>query len=288
MKQVVIRDDDICACTRPDMLELLYRPLLDAGASVALSVIPAIRGGLSAGPLNGPFWKTYQLEYSPCLPPEQRALFQTFPLEPASEIVSYLLQNPGYEIVQHGYNHCIVDGLREGMLTDPRLISQKIAESSSIMHHCFGKNCDFFVVPWDDVSPASIKLLKQHFKGISLQRIGQRHVSAPKKMHAVCRRFMNDRHRLPYFWDGDFLLLEYPGPILSMFQDFGAMKKQIIRWLEQHDILVLVTHYWEFFWDWDQPNREFLDTWHDIAAYLLQRPDLELVRFSDLYKHLSA
>ncbi len=286
MKYVVIRDDDTCSFTRPEMLEILYKPLLDAGKSVALSVVPAIGGGQPAGPLNGPFWERFQLDYSPCIPPQKRAEQKVFPLIPNSEIVSYLQSRPEYEIVQHGYNHISINGVREGMFTDTHLVTEKILESRAIMKSCFGRDSDFFVVPWDDVSTETIMILRRYFKGISLHRLGKRHVSWLHKLPVAGRRFLNDRIRTPYYKDGNFLLLEYPGPILSMFNDFTTMKKQTAACLENHDIVVLVQHYWEYFWDWGKPNQDFLSTWYDIATYLLNRPDIEIISFSTLYNKL--
>jgi hypothetical protein len=286
MKYVVIRDDDICFFTRPEMLELLYQPLLKEGKPVALSVVPAIGGGQPAGALNGQFWEQFRLEYSPCLPPNLRAEKQIFPLTPDCEIVCYLQERKGYEIVQHGYNHLAIDGVREGMLTDTQLITEKVEASRTIMAECFGRSSEFFVVPWDDVSTETLMILKRYYKGISLHRLGKRHVSWPRKIQAAGRRFLSDRTRTPYFRDGDFLLLEYPGPILSMFNDYKMMKMMVADFLAHHDILVLVSHYWEYFWDWDVPNQEFLSAWHDIATYLLERPDVEIVGFSKLYDHI--
>ncbi|MBU1567460.1 MAG: DUF2334 domain-containing protein [Proteobacteria bacterium] len=286
MKYVVIRDDDICFFTKPEMLETLYKPLLDLGKPVTLSVVPAIHGGQSAGPLNGPFWDRFQLDYSPCLPPHKRAEAHVSPLTADCEIVNYIHSRPEYEIAQHGYNHIAIEGIREGLLTDRHLITERLEASRAIMQECFGRPSDFFVVPWDDVSAETITILKHYFKGISLHRLGQRHVSWSRKLQAIGRRFMNDRIRAPYFQDGDFLLLEYPGPILSMFNDYKGMKELTVSWLKNHDILVMVNHYWEYFWDWGEPNREFLSAWHDIAAYLLDRPDVEIISFSTLYDHL--
>lgn len=286
MKYVVIRDDDICALTSSEMLETLYQPLLDAGKPVSLSVVPAIGGGQPVGPLNGPFWEKYRLDYSPCLPPRQRSENRIFPLSPDHEIVRYLRGRAGYEIVQHGYNHTAVDGVREGVLTDTPLVIEKIEESRAIMTECFGQPSDFFVVPWDDVSAETLFILKRYFKGISLHRVGKRHVSWPRKIQAAGRRLLSESGRAPYFKDGDFLLLEYPGPILSMFNDYSMMKNKVVEYLANHDILVLVSHYWEFFWDWGEPNRDFLFAWHDIADYLLNRPDVEIINFSTLYSHI--
>lgn len=286
-KYVVIRDDDICLFTRPEMLEIIYKPLLDAGKSVALSVVPAIGGGQPAGALNGQFWRQFQLDYSPCLPPNKRAEASISPLTPDCEIVRYLCARREYEIVQHGYNHLISDGIREGLLTDERLIIDKVKASRTLIKKCFGRECEFFVAPWDQVSTETIMILKRYFKGISLYRIGQRHVSSwPRKIQAAGRRFLSDQVRAPFFRDGDFLLLEYPGPILSMFNDYHTMKERVIDFLTNHDILVLVNHYWEYFWDWDAPNREFLSAWHDIATYLLERGDVEIISFSMLYDRI--
>lgn len=286
MKYVVIRDDDICLFTGTDMLETLYRPLLDAGKPVSLSVVPAIGGGQAVGHLNGPFWEKYRLEYSPCLPPGQRRERRIFPLTPDCEIVRYLRERTGYEIVQHGYNHLAVDGIREGMLTDKLLIAEKIESSRAIMQECFGRPSDFFVVPWDDVSAETLAILKRYFKGISLHRIGKRHVSWSRKLQTAGRRFLPERVRSQYVRDGGFLLLEYPGPILSMFNDYKTMKKRVEDFLADHEVLVLVSHYWEYYWDWDEPNRKFLAAWHDIVACLLERPDVEIVDFSGLYAHV--
>ncbi len=286
MKYVVIRDDDICYFTKPKMLESLYQPLLDAGKSVGLSVIPAISGGQPVGALNGPFWQRFRLNYSPCLPPQKRDVAETFPLTPECEIVNYLRNRTGYEIIQHGYNHIAIDGVREGMLTDTRLVREKVEKSRAILEVCFGRPSDFFVVPWDDVSCESLAILKHYFRGISLHRVGKRHVSWAQKPRAVLRRFLSDERRTPYLQDGQFLLLEYPGPILSMFHDFSIMKAQVKEYLKHHDTLILVNHYWEYFWDWDEPNRQFLAAWHDIAAYLLDRSDVEIISFSKLYEHI--
>ena len=285
MKYVVFRDDDICHFTRPEMLETLYRPVLDAGRSVGLSVIPAVTGGQPVGELNGPFWERYRLNYSPCLPPGSRDKAETFPLKPDSEIVEYLRKN-NFEILQHGFNHIAIDGVREGMLRDTAQINQLVVESRGIMTDCFGKPSDFFVVPWDDASTEILKVLRKNFKGISLHRIGQRHVSPLQKLRAAGRRFLDDNKRSPYFWDGDFLLLEYPGPILSMFNDLSLMKGRVEEWLAAHDLLVLVSHYWEFFWDWNVADQEFLTAWHDILDYLLEREDVEILSFSQLYQKL--
>ncbi len=270
MKYVVIRDDDTCFFTKPYMLEKIYQPLLNAGKSITLSVVPAIGGGQPCGAMNGEFWKRFQLDYSPCLPPHQRSKAQVFPLTPDCEIVRYLRERKGYEIVQHGYNHLVIDGVREGMLTNPRQVTEKIESSGTILENCFGLKSDFFVVPWDDVSAETIMILKRYYKGISLHRIGKRHISSwPRKIQVAGRRFLNDRIRTPYFRDGDFLLLEYPGPILSMFHNYRTMKEKVDDFLLNQDILVLVSHYWEYFWDWDEPNKKFISAWHDIASYLL-------------------
>ncbi|THB72648.1 MAG: DUF2334 domain-containing protein [Desulfobulbaceae bacterium] len=285
MKYVVFRDDDTSHFTKPAMLETLYRPLLDAGKSVGISVIPAITGGQVVGPLNGPFWDKFRLEYSPCLPPEYRKEEKTFPLTPNSEIVEYIKKN-NYEILQHGFQHTAEGGIHEGMLKNTSKISQLLNESQQIMNRCFGKASEFFVVPWDDASKESLKVLRKHFKGVSLNRVGQRHVTPLSKIRAASRHFVNDKKRIPYFWDGEFLMLEHPGPVLSMFNNFSLMKGAVAEWLDSHDLLILVNHYWEFFWDWNIPNLEYLETWHDIVHYLLDRKDVEIISFSQLYEKL--
>src|SRR2546423_5020520 len=94
MRYVILRDDDTNALTPIECLEGLYRPFLDRGLPVSLSVIPEVRAnatmpdgrpeGFLMGRLGG---------------------HETTPIGQNPKLVRYLTRNSGYHIVQHGCHH---------------------------------------------------------------------------------------------------------------------------------------------------------------------------------------
>src|SRR6266404_1622455 len=94
MRYVILRDDDTNALTPVECLETLYRPFLDRGLPVNLSVIPEVRvnvtlpDGRPEGFLMG-----------------RPGGNETKPIGQNPKLVRYLQKNPGYHVVQHGCHH---------------------------------------------------------------------------------------------------------------------------------------------------------------------------------------
>ena len=95
MHYVILRDDDTNAFTPVECLEELYRPFLNQGIPVNLSVIPDVRAD------------TLRLDGRP-----EQFLFAkngydelTRPVGDNQELTTYLRDNTGYHIAQHGYDH---------------------------------------------------------------------------------------------------------------------------------------------------------------------------------------
>ncbi len=99
MRYVILRDDDTNAFTPVDCLERLYRPFLERGLPVNLSVIPDVRTNvirLDGLPEQFLFAKNGCHEL-------------TRPIGDNNELTSYLRNNPGFHIVQHGYDHSLLE-----------------------------------------------------------------------------------------------------------------------------------------------------------------------------------
>lgn len=287
MKHVIIRDDDISFFTPVEVLDTLYGSWLSSGGTVALSVVPAIQCGIKAGIDNGPFWTEYRMDYSPFIPPDYREVNGVFSVGDNKELVSYLMENKGYEIVQHGYAHTKIRGVFEGKLSDPAEIMGKIEESKNVMFDAFGYRPEFFVGPWDAFSPGTISCLKDSFKGISMYRLGKRHMPWYLKPSAVLRQLVPGGRKKGYFRWGDFVIFEHPGTIISMFNKPGNILPHIKEALKQVDILVLVTHHWEFFYDWNGLNSKFFEAWQDVLDFLLNDDSLSITTFHDIYEKIT-
>src|SRR5882724_9321532 len=99
MRYVVLRDDDTNALTPVECLERLYLPFLERGLPVNLAVIPKVCTSAKR-PDNRPegflFAKNGGTE-------------TLIPIGENQKLVRYLLDRPGYRIIQHGYQHTLFE-----------------------------------------------------------------------------------------------------------------------------------------------------------------------------------
>lgn len=95
MHYVILRDDDTHALTPPECLERLYRPFLDRGMPVNLAVIPEVHTDVRM-PNGRP--EGFLAAGAPTTRP-------SMPIAESRDLVNYLLNEPGYHIVQHGCHH---------------------------------------------------------------------------------------------------------------------------------------------------------------------------------------
>ncbi|HLZ53626.1 MAG TPA: DUF2334 domain-containing protein, partial [Verrucomicrobiae bacterium] len=99
MHYVILRDDDTNAFTPVACLERLYRPFLQRGLPVNLAVVPDVR--TDAASFDGRleqflFFKNGCVEL-------------TKPIGDNEELVHYLREQPGFHVVQHGYDHSFLE-----------------------------------------------------------------------------------------------------------------------------------------------------------------------------------
>src|SRR4051794_20435100 len=95
MRYVILRDDDTNALTPIECLERLYRPFLDRGLPVNLSVIPEVRTNLTL-PDGRPEGFLMGRGGSPQ---------ETLSIAQNRKLTRYLQKEPGYHILQHGCYH---------------------------------------------------------------------------------------------------------------------------------------------------------------------------------------
>src|ERR1043165_1342316 len=122
MRYVIIRDDDTNAFTPVECLERLYRPFLDRGLPVNLAVIPAVTLDAKMGDGRPEGFLLKRAERAtvgvaasageidlraaaPTVvsePVVHTGAERTRPIGENQALVDYMLDNPGYKIVQHG------------------------------------------------------------------------------------------------------------------------------------------------------------------------------------------
>lgn len=263
MRYVILRDDDTNALTPVDCLETLYRPFLDRHLPVNLAVIPDV--------------------CTTALTPEGRAegfLFAkngtraaTVPIGGNPELVNYLRENPGYNIVQHGCHHeCF-----EFELRSPEEIRARLERGTKLLTEAGFPRPVTFVAPHDKLSRASYREVAKRFDVISSGWFEWRRLPAVWLPKYAVKKARQEAH-----WRaGGAILLSHPGCLLSAQRNFDSMLDEIVRSINSRRVTVLVTHWWEYF-PGGKPNEKFIQRLHQTAEHLASRDDVKVISFADV------
>ena len=73
------------------------------------------------------------------------------------------------------------------------------------------------------------------------------------------------------------------GNILNRFNNPNLILNKIKKIMETTDLIILVNHYWEYFFDWSHLDQAFFRGWQQVIEYLLQREDIHFLTHSELY-----
>ena len=153
MRYVTVRDDDTNALTPVACLERLYRPFLDLGLPVNLAAIPAV--------------STQAVR--PDGRPEGFLVFRngehrtSVPLAENSAFVSYLKDNPGFHILQHGLHHDLLEFDRP----DAAELRRRVALGASLLAEAGYPARETFVAPYDKLSRAALRIIQPRFRVLS-------------------------------------------------------------------------------------------------------------------------
>lgn len=262
MHYVILRDDDTCALTPVECLEALYRPFLDQGLPVNLAVIPNVC--TDARQLNGQREGFLQFNTGSSTP--------FIPIGQNRPLVDYLLGEPLYHVLHHGYDHSLHEFQCDAAQAAHRLSAgaQRLQAAGFPTPHAF-------VAPYDRFSAESIRTVAARYPVISTGWFEWRRLP-PTWWPAY---LLKKLRRRPHWKIHDTLLLSHPGCLLSHHRPLAGMFESIRQAVETQPLTVLVTHWWEYFRD-TRPDRDFMATLHRTADYLANRRDIRVISFSDL------
>jgi hypothetical protein len=283
MRYVIIRDDDTNALTPIECLERLYRPFLDRDLPVNLAVIPDVATDAAApdgkreqflsvepGVANGP-------PASAADPSSEtdraRESQRTIPIGSNAPLVRYLLDNPGYQIVQHGCHHDPFEFDRNSA----SYISHRLEHGTSQLMEAGFPRPQTFVAPHDKLSRAALRHVAGRFRVLSTGWFELRRLPLTWWPEYLAKRI---RHA-PHWRVGRTILLSHPGCLLSCHRNYDAMFDEVVRNIESRRLTVLVTHWWEYFRD-GHPDDRFIPLLRHVAEYLSTRSDISVIPFSDL------
>lgn len=298
MKYVVIREDDITPFTRRDMLERLYEDFFKRGFPVNLSVIPHISTDIryDGNSPYSPYKKFLGMKYSPMIPPDYRGKNVERSFEGNPDLLNWIGTMGGnIEILQHGFDHNHHGGRNEFAIYDRELIISKITAGRKIIQQFLKTTPKFFVAPSDSISFTTLKALKQSFKGISLWRFnilknilgGVRRNISSRVLYDDFIAFLKIRGIKSgvFRWD-DFVIFEHQGYIFSRFATPEDIESNFMNIFNNNEIIIVVNHYWEYFFDWDGLDEELFRIWKKVMSSVFERDDCRILTFSQLYEEL--
>lgn len=263
MRYVILRDDDTNALTPVDCLERLYRPFLARGLPVNLATIPAVRrdartpDGKPEGFLLGAKGDEPEI----------------VPLSANAGLTAYLRANPALHVVQHGCHH---DPF-EFDSTDRENIVRGLDEGAAELRAAGVEAASAFVAPHDKISRVAYLELAKRFRVISSGWFEWRRIPLAWRPRYLVKKALRQRQ-----WKvGQTHLLSHPGCILSYTRDPRTILPAIRRVVEQQELTVLVTHWWEYFRH-DKPDDAFIAALHETADYLASSSDIRVISFADL------
>lgn len=263
MKYVIIRDDDTNAFTPIEYLEKLYRPFLQKGLPINLAVIPNVKTQV--------FLPNNELEYF--LPRNVPVTSDRLSIGTNQALVRYLLENKGYCIAQHGYDH----KRDEFECHDSQEIIFRITEGKRHLAEAGFPDSNAFVAPYDKISRASYKELAKYFPIISTNFFEK----ARLPFSWWPNYFIAKALHKPHWKNRQTLLLSHPSAYLSSFRPYHTIWDEMIKTVENSTLTVLLTHWWEYFKDGDDGQR-LINLLHRAADYFAASSHIKVISFDDL------
>lgn len=263
MRYVILRDDDTNALTPTACLDRLYRPFLDRGLPVNLSVIPEVRTDvrLPDGRVEGFLMARTGTE------PE------TLPVAASPELLSYLGANEGYHVVQHGCFHDYMEFER----SDRREVARRVEHGAQRLQEAGLGRPRVFVAPYDQISRESMAVVGSKFDVVSTGWF-----EFGKVPRAWWPQYaMKKLRQRPHWRAGRANLMSHPGCLLSYQRPVATMMDDIREIVESQQVTVLVTHWWEYFVN-NKPDEPYIDVLHETAEYLATTPGIKVVSFDDV------
>jgi hypothetical protein len=260
---VLLRDDDTSALTPVACLEQLYRPFLDRGLPVNLATIPKVRADVldPNGQSEG-----YLYEQAATAPLES-------PLGRNSQLVSYLKENPGYHVLQHGFDH----SLFEFDSPSAAEIGRRLDEGTKLLLEAGLPKPKTFVAPYDRLSRAALREVARRFRIVSTGWFEWRRLP----LAWLPRYALKKLRRQPHWRIDNTVLLSHPGCLLSYHRPYDTMLDTVKQAVLGQRVTVLVTHWWEYFRH-RRPDEPFIQVLHNTAEWLASQSNVRVISFGAL------
>jgi hypothetical protein len=262
VRYVILRDDDTNALTPPGCLERLYRPFLDRALPVNLAVIPEVRADA----------QTPDGRREGFLPGED-VVTRNVPLAENRELTSYLRQNRGYHVAQHGCHHDYFEFDRP----DRREVVRRLEHGRQRLDEAGFSNVRAFVAPHDKFSAVAYEEVARRFPLISSGWFEWRRLPPAWRGRYLLKKLAGR----PHWRVGGTRLLSHPGCLLSYTHPPARILPAIEQTIARQQVTVLVTHWWEYFRA-GAPDEAFIAVLHQTADYLASRTDVRVVSFDSL------
>ena len=263
MHYVLLRDDDTNALTPVECLEQLYRPFLDRGLPVNLAVIPNVRTDTIS--TDGTLEKYLFAKRADT--PDQ------LPIASNNELVRYLHENPGFHVLQHGYDHSLFEFGSDHRSDIANRLEHGVA---SLTAAGFGEP-QTFVAPYDRFSRVSLGEVAKRFNVISAGWFELRRLPITWWPQYALKKTL----KRPHWKVGRTALLTHPGCLLSYQRPYETMLESVKKQVLSQQLTVLVTHWWEYFRD-GKPDTSMLEILHATAEWLAGNPNVKVISFDDL------
>ncbi len=263
MRYVILRDDDTNALTPPECLDRLYRPFLERGLPVNLSVIPEVRTDIRLPDGRPEGFLMARTGDEP----------GTMPMADNPRLVEYLTANVGYHIVQHGCHHDYLEFDR----TDRAEVLRRLEHGARRLEEAGLGRPRVFVAPYDRLSRDSLAAVAERFDVVSTGWFELRGLPCAWWPRYALRTLRQQ----PHWRAGQSLLLSHPGCLLSHRRPLNTMLDAIRRTTAGQSVTVLVTHWWEYFIN-NKPDEAFIKVLHQTADYLASDPGIRVVSFNDV------
>jgi len=267
MHYVILRDDDTSAVTPTHVLDTLYRPFLDRGLPVQLSVIPKVNTRATL-PDGRPEWY---------LPNDPTALAETIAIGEHHELTAYLRANREFGIVQHGFEHTF----QEFLATDDLRIRRSLYDGAKLLVDAGLGRPSTFVAPQDRISPSALRHLAERFRVVSTCWFERAQVAGAWWPPYLLKKALGR----PHWRAGECAMLSHPGSLLTHTREPRAQLDALRRHVGNHRLTVVVTHWWEYFRR-EQYDPAMLGLLHETADWLASARDVRVVSFDDVARGL--
>lgn len=240
MTQFVLRDDDANATTPAARLERAYAPLLDAGFTLDLSVIPDV--ALDTLAPDG------ARERFLCDAPSHGR--RTARLEPRHEIAQWIRRHPTQLVpLVHGLTHSRVrEGTEFGALSAVEA-GDRMDRGRAILESALGTRVEGFVAPWDAMSRGAITAAVSRFRVLSTSWLDRTKL-APKHWPAHYAERLRRRETLEL---DRCRVLRHRGGLIGPSLDPSLVSATLDRLSSGADVCVVVLHHW-MFWEDEAPH----------------------------------